>query len=107
MAEPLLSEVFGTNASQTPTQLIIDKGDLDLVASANNTAESLFVAVIKIALSNLTEASRSNDPENRNLAIIDAGDQIYSDSARNYKIRSLALQLFRDYNTEDINPGDF
>lgn len=107
MAEPLLSDIFGANATQTATQLIIDKADLDLIPTANNTPESLLVGVVKKALPNLSEQARSADPTNRQISFIDAGDQIYSDGANNYQIRSIALQLFRDYAIADINPEDY
>ena len=55
MAEPTLTQVFGTNAAQTATTLTITKADLTgLTASANNSAESLFVAILLKAKSYLT-----------------------------------------------------
>lgn len=42
-----LQQLFGTNAAQDSQSLVIRKGDLPgLTASANNTAESLLVAIL-------------------------------------------------------------
>lgn len=49
MSEPNLTEVFGSNVTQDASSLTISKIDLaavGLTASATNTAESLFVAII-------------------------------------------------------------
>lgn len=48
-----LSQLFGEGATQTSSTLIISKADLiKLTASANNTAESLLVAILLTALAN-------------------------------------------------------
>ena len=72
MAEPSLQEIFGANATQTATEVIIRKGDLlGLTASANNTGESLFVGILITAKGYLTE---SNFDENIDQNVyIDAG----------------------------------
>lgn len=49
MAEPLLNEVFGANATQDANSITIDKSDLTaigLTASAANSAESLYLAIL-------------------------------------------------------------
>ncbi|PHK29730.1 hypothetical protein VF12_30585 [Nostoc linckia z15] len=64
MAEPTLAQVFGENASQTSTDLIIKKSDLSaagLTAASENTAESLFLAVTLTAKEGLTEDSRDTN----------------------------------------------
>lgn len=50
-----LQELFGVNAAQTATELVIKKADLvaiGLTPQGNNTAESLFVAILLKALEN-------------------------------------------------------
>ena len=66
MAEPTLQQLFGANAAQTATTLTISKADLSsvgLTASANNTAESLFVALLLMAKNQLTIANQDLNPE--------------------------------------------
>jgi hypothetical protein len=64
MAEPTLIQVFGANATQTATDLVIKKSDLadsGLTASANNTAESLLLALILHFKANVTAATRDTN----------------------------------------------
>jgi hypothetical protein len=64
MAEPLLTAVFGANATQTSTDLVIKKSDLTsvgLTADANNSAESLLVAINLKAQTALTESARDTN----------------------------------------------
>ncbi|HEY9701238.1 MAG TPA: hypothetical protein V6C58_02275 [Allocoleopsis sp.] len=65
MAEPLLTDVFGAGATQTETTLTISKtalGSVGLTASANNTAESLIVSLIKLWSNYLTETRYNENP---------------------------------------------
>ncbi len=60
MSEPLLADIFGTNATQTDTTLTISKADLatvGLTALTNNTSESLIASLIKLWSTSLTETN--------------------------------------------------
>ena len=73
MAERTLTEVFGANASQTATDLVIKKSDLTsagLTASTSNTAESLLLAVALKAQETLTDAARDTNID-QSVAITD------------------------------------
>ncbi|MEH1971107.1 hypothetical protein [Nostoc sp.] len=73
MAERTLTEVFGANASQTATDLVIKKSDLTsagLTASANNTAESLLIAVVLKSKETLTDTARDTNID-QSVAITD------------------------------------
>ncbi|MDZ8108983.1 MAG: hypothetical protein RM338_25625 [Nostoc sp. DedQUE12a] len=64
MAEPSLTAVFGANATQTSTDLVIKKSDLSgvgLTADANNSAESLLIAINLKAQEALTEDARDTN----------------------------------------------
>ncbi|MEH2309336.1 hypothetical protein [Nostoc sp.] len=64
MAEPTLVEVFGANATQTSTDLVIKKSDLvsvGLTPSASNTAESLLLAIILKFKVTLTDTTRDTN----------------------------------------------
>jgi hypothetical protein len=63
MAEPLLTEVFGTGATQTATTITILKADLDLTATATNRAEQLLAGIIKKAAATLTPANYGTNPD--------------------------------------------
>ncbi|MBW4642921.1 MAG: hypothetical protein KME23_07985 [Goleter apudmare HA4340-LM2] len=75
MAEPTLSQVFGSNATQDSTTFTISKADLasvSLTASANNTAESLVVAILLKAAAYLKDSSQQLDPDIQ-VTIADSG----------------------------------
>jgi hypothetical protein len=66
MAEPSLTAIFGANATQSATELVISKADLALVgltASANNSPESLLTAVVKKAELTLTPTNQDTNPD--------------------------------------------
>lgn len=73
MAEPSLTAVFGANATQTSTDLVIKKSDLSsagLTASANNTAESLLLAIILKFKEVLTDTARDTNID-QSVAVVD------------------------------------
>ena len=84
MAEPTLTEVFGTGATQTSTGLTVTKAPMSefgLTATGTNTAESLLGGIVAVAAKNLSEANRANDRVNRNLTISPAGFDVVEDPA--------------------------
>jgi hypothetical protein len=73
MAERTLVEVFGTNATQTSTDLVIKKSDLvsaGLTPSASNTAESLLIAIILKFKAVLTDTARDTNID-QSVAVVD------------------------------------
>lgn len=64
MAEPTLVQVFGANATQTSTDLVIKKSDLadtGLTPGASNTAESLLLAIVLKFKAVLTDTARDTN----------------------------------------------
>ena len=73
MAEPTLTSVFGTNVTQDATTLTISKADLSvtgLTASANNTAESLLIAIMLKFKMALTDEARDANID-QSVAVVD------------------------------------
>lgn len=73
MAEPSLTQVFGAGATQDLSTLTISKGDLTavgLTVSANNTAESLLVAIMLKFKTTLTDESRDLNID-QSVAVVD------------------------------------
>ncbi|MBW4689599.1 MAG: hypothetical protein KME40_32035 [Komarekiella atlantica HA4396-MV6] len=73
MAEPTLIQVFGNNSTQDATDLIIKKSDListGLTPSANNTAESLLLAIILKFKAALTDEARDTNID-QSVAVVD------------------------------------
>lgn len=73
MAEPTLVEVFGANATQDATTLTITKADLTstgLTPSANNTAESLLIAIVLKFKAALTDTARDTNVD-QSVAVVE------------------------------------
>jgi hypothetical protein len=97
MPELTLQQIFGNNATQTATELIISKADLitvGLTASSTNTGESNFVALMLLASRHLNEINQSSNPDIQ-VTITDSGVvQLVSRNSQNYKqiIYTIKLQ---------------
>jgi hypothetical protein len=66
MSEPTLVEVFGDLAAQDSERLIISKFNLEqvgLTPALENTAESLFTAIIKFAKQKLNSNNQFDDSD--------------------------------------------
>ena len=84
-----LQQLFGENATQTETTLIINKNDLfGLIPSSNNTAESL-LAAIALKADYLFEGIVSD--ENGNLLSDENGDLIGYDYREIYELLSMFI----------------
>lgn len=73
MAEPTLTAVFGANATQDATTLTITKADLTstgLTPSANNTAESLLLAIVLKFKAVLTDTARDTNVD-QSVAVVE------------------------------------
>ncbi|WP_041548227.1 hypothetical protein [Chamaesiphon minutus] len=61
--EPPVTKLFGLGAIETDTSLTIQKADMPrLIPAVNNTAESMFVAMVLRVAAALTGGDYSNDP---------------------------------------------
>lgn len=110
MAEPSLSQVFGANATQTSTTLTITKADLasvGLTASANNTAESLIVALILKAAEYLNETNQTTNPDIQ-VTIADSNfPQLVTRNSSQYRQTTYNLNLQTLSPTYTLDPDDF
>jgi hypothetical protein len=109
MAEPTLQQVFGAGANQTSTVLTIAKADLTgLTASANNTAESLLVAIILKAQAYLTQANFDADID-QSIVITDSFSSFTTRGANNtaYRTDSKTINLSKVDASATIDPDDY
>lgn len=100
MAEPTITEVFGNNASQTATELVVSKADfaaLGLPQVADNTAESLLMAIILKAQSELTPDNRAADNTNRQVTVEPTTPDIFDDGATTYERKSYYVTVYSPY----------
>jgi hypothetical protein len=102
MAEPTLVQVFGTGATQDATTLTIQKSALTavgLTASANNTAESLLVAILLLADNHLNATNQNTDPDIQ-VTIADSGfPQIVNRNSQTYR------QITYNVNLQTVDTG--
>lgn len=78
MAEPLLTDVFGANATQDASTITIAKSDLaavGLTVSATNTAESLLASILLMAQQSLTETNFGTN-QDQSITILPGFDSI-------------------------------
>ncbi|MDB9349031.1 hypothetical protein PN509_18240 [Nodularia spumigena CS-588/02] len=111
MAEPLLTDVFGATATQTETQLIINKADLvdvGLTASATNTAESLFVSLQMKARQSLTEANFQLNTE-QNLYYSDGFPSFITkgETAESWRVEQISWNIASPNTGVSLNPNDY
>ncbi|NJL61826.1 MAG: hypothetical protein HC903_08330 [Methylacidiphilales bacterium] len=108
MAEPTLVQVFGTNASQTATELIIKKSDLaaiGLVPTANNTAESLLVALILTAGTYLTSTNQETNVDIQ--VTVEKGlDSFTTRNNQNYRQYSYTVDM-QKLDPSTVSAADF
>ncbi|WP_309740078.1 hypothetical protein [Chamaesiphon sp. OTE_20_metabat_361] len=109
MPKPTLIQVFGANATQTATDIVIKKADLvavGLTASANNTAESLLMAIALKAQVTLSETNRNTNPD-QSVAIEDSFAQIANRGTSQYYQSSFNLTAQKLNTTAAIDPDDY
>ena len=109
MAEPTLVQVFGTNASQDATTLTIAKADLNstgLTATATNTPESLFVAILLKAANYLNEANQQTNADIQ-ITIAESFQSLVSRNNQQYRQRSYSVNLDKPDTAGGIDPDDY
>lgn len=111
MAEPTLQEIFGAGATQDANSLIIDKADLaavGLTADANNTAESLYLAINLLAQKYLTETNFDSNIDQS--VYVETGLSSFTNRGENneaYRTDQLLINLAKLDTDADLNPDDY
>lgn len=112
MAEPTLVQVFGAGATQTATTVTIDKAALSavgLTATASNTAESLFVALLLVAKAQLSVINQDLNVE-QGVTIADQDFDFQSLVTRNsatYRQTTYSVRLQKLDTANIIDPDDY
>ena len=109
MPEPLGTDVFGPGFQQTATTITIAKADLatvGLTPTANNSAESLFVAVLLLAQKYLNDEKQATNPDIQ-ITIAQAFDTLITRNNANYRQRSYSVNLQKLDASVVINPNDY
>lgn len=109
MAEPLLTAVFGPNATQTATELIISKADLAVVgltAAADNKAESLFTAIILQAEAALTPTNQATNAD-QSIIIEDGFPSLVDRNNTAYRRNQKTISFDKLDTQSSIDPDDY
>ncbi|MEM7717101.1 MAG: hypothetical protein AAF349_26720 [Cyanobacteria bacterium P01_A01_bin.68] len=109
MAEPTLTEIFGAGATQDIDKLTIDKNNLvaiGLTASANNTAESLFAAIVALAQGTLT-ATRQETHIEQSIVIEDNLESLTTRNDQLYRQLTKSISFDKLDNQSSFDPDDY
>ncbi len=106
MAEPILTDVFGANATQDATGLTIAKTDLNITPSATNTAESLFVASFLKVAETLNATAQGADSDIQVTIDKESASQITRNS-QNFIRHVYIVKFDVPDQTETVNPNNF
>lgn len=109
--EPTLIQVFGTNAIQDATTLTISKADLTsvgLTPSANNTAESLLLAIMLKFKSVLTDTARDTNVD-QSVAVVEGfSPSITTRNNTTYLRNTISVEVDKVLTGADvIDPDDY
>lgn len=111
MPEPLLTEVYGSGATQTASQLVIQKADMvsrGLTTATANTAESMLVYLILQTAATLTEANRLTDLLLRNVTVTYSGQDLIDQGAGNVYLRdTYQVSLYKVTAIQPIDPDNY
>ncbi|MBD2360044.1 hypothetical protein H6G36_02320 [Anabaena minutissima FACHB-250] len=114
MPEPTLTAVFGANAVQDISTLTISKTDLvavGLTAAANNSAEALLTAIVKLASGTLSEENRDSNID-QSVAVVQSTipsftSRINGTTTETYIRDTFSVELDKAYTATAIDPDDY
>jgi hypothetical protein len=107
MAEPTLQEIFGANATQTATDLVIKKSDLTtLTATSDNRGESLLVAILLKAKAQLTQTNFDSNLD-QNVLLADGYSSLTTRGNVQYRQDQISITLAKPDLNSTIDPDDY
>lgn len=104
MPEPTLQQVFGPNASQDEQTVTISKSDLSLLAQAENTAESILVSIIKVAMDYLNENTTNPDIQ---VFLEEGFESLIFVGEEQFRQKQININLRQPEQITPINPMDY
>ncbi|MBW4572672.1 MAG: hypothetical protein KME31_33280 [Tolypothrix carrinoi HA7290-LM1] len=109
MAELTLQQIFGANATQTATELVIKKSDLQtvgLTVAADNRGEQLFVAIFAKAKQVLNKTAQETNPDLQ-ITIETGYTAIVFRNDQEYKQVNFTVGLEKLETASGIDPDDY
>lgn len=109
MAEPLLTQIFGVNATQDINSLTIAKSDLVAVGftpASENTGESQLAAIVALAQIALTQENIENNPD-QSIYIEDGFPSLVTRNNINYRQQAKNIVFEKPDTQSDFDPDDY
>jgi hypothetical protein len=109
MAEPSLTAVFGSGATQTADEIVISKADLVVVGltpSANNSPESLLTAILKKAEITLTTANYDLNPD-QSITIEEGFPDLPQRNGTTWRRNQKTISFYKPDTQATIDPDDY
>lgn len=107
MAEPTLTQVFGSGATQDATTLTILKSDLTgLTASGSNTAESLLAAINLKAQSYLSQTNFDGNTD-QSIYISNGFSSFTTRGNDAYRVDQLTINLAKPDTGATLDPDSY
>jgi hypothetical protein len=110
MSEATLQDIFGANATQTATDIIIKKADLPMTASATNRGEQVLAAMIKKNSTLLTATNFNTNPD-QSITIGTGFDQLayrtVGTETLTYLQNQVTLSFAKLQSSTGITPDDY
>lgn len=110
MAEPTISQVFGSGASIDGTALSIPAAFFTaqgVTISSSTRAETLVAALAKGWANVLTETDRASDLVNRNVTETYAGQDVISQAGNQYRRDVYSIVLYKTTTLATVDPNDY
>lgn len=108
MSEPTLTEVFGANATQDATTIVISKVDLATTGytpGANDKAEALLFAIFQKAAAVLTPTALDNNLD-QSISIESGIASLDSRGGQNFRQQSYSFNVQKLDTAAAISPDD-
>ncbi len=107
MAELTLTQIFGANATQSSTDIVIRKSDLTgLTASSNNSAESLLVAILLKVKSYLIQTNYDLNKD-QSLYLIDGFSSLANRGGVQHRLDQITVTMSKLDASSTIDPKDY
>lgn len=110
MAEPTITEVFGINSNLTSGGLNVSEAmfeEFGIQDPSTLNPEGCFVALILRAKQVLTEENRNLDTVNRQVTIVDSGQDLINQNGTNYRRQAYTILLYKPEALPVVNPADY
>jgi hypothetical protein len=110
VTQPTLQDIFGTNATQTATDIIIKKADLPMTSAAVNGGEQVLAAIVKNAQTPLSATNYGTNAD-QNISIQPGYDSIVYRTVNNATVNYLQTQLTLNFSklqtAAGVTPDDY